>query len=148
MPGAIKNNLKFLSGGGEMGERIRDFDWTKSSLGSPDAWPTGLKNSVSNMLRTGFPMLVLWGKEFICFYNNAFLPSLGKEQHPAIGKKAQDVWNDGWDFIGTQLSTVWATGQPVKFENQPVVIHRDGRTEDVYWTFCYSLILDDNGDPG
>lgn len=148
MSGAIKNNIKFLKDGGEMGERTRNFDWSKSTLGAPDAWPVSLKNAVSNMLRTGFPMLVLWGKEFTCFYNDAFLPSLGKEQHPAIGKKAQDVWSDGWDFIGTELASVLATGKPVTFENQPVVIHRDGRTEDVYWTFCYSLILDDNGDPG
>ena len=32
----------FLSGGGEMGERIRNFDWTKTSLGAPENWEQGL----------------------------------------------------------------------------------------------------------
>ncbi len=29
----------FLAGGGEMGERIRAFDWAGTPLGRPEAWP-------------------------------------------------------------------------------------------------------------
>lgn len=143
-----KDELKFLSEGGRMGELTRHFDWANSSLGPAAGWPSILKHSVGNMLRTAFPMLVLWGKEFRCFYNDAFLPSLGEEQHPALGQRAEDVWKEGWDFIGSQLSLVFSTRKAVTFEHQPVVIHRDGVTEDVYWTFCYSAIIDDEGNTG
>jgi len=148
MTGRTKDSLSFLAVGGEMGERTRNFDWSASRLGSPDSWSSALKVTVSNMLRSGFPTLVLWGKEFICLYNDTFIPSLGTEQHPALGKKAHEIWSDGWDFIGQQLTTVQATGRPVTFEHQPVVIVRNGRTEDVYFTFCYSPIVDDDGDFG
>src|SRR5581483_7411746 len=33
----------FLAGGGEMGERIRNFDWSTHPLGKPDLWPQSLK---------------------------------------------------------------------------------------------------------
>jgi hypothetical protein len=35
-PAAGTNPLAFLAGGGEMGEHIRAFDWSKTPLGPPD----------------------------------------------------------------------------------------------------------------
>jgi PAS domain-containing protein len=40
----------FLSGGGEMGARMRAFDWTTTSLGPPEAWPQHLKNAIALFL--------------------------------------------------------------------------------------------------
>ena len=36
-----------LLGGGEMGSRMRSFDWSGSDLGTTSSWPQSLKNSVS-----------------------------------------------------------------------------------------------------
>jgi PAS domain S-box-containing protein len=130
-----------------MGERIRNYNWATSAVGAPENWPYALKTSVSNMLRSGFPMLVLWGKEFTCFYNDPFIPTLG-ERHPGIGKPASELWKEGWTFIGALLNGVIENGETVSFKDQPVVIHRNGKTEDIYFTFSYSLILDDDGEPG
>jgi hypothetical protein len=33
----------FLAGGGEMGALTRGFDWSKTSLGSPETWPQSLR---------------------------------------------------------------------------------------------------------
>jgi hypothetical protein len=41
-----QNRLTFLAGGGEMGERIRTFDWTKTPLGPPQYWPQSLRTAV------------------------------------------------------------------------------------------------------
>ncbi|RYF82009.1 MAG: PAS domain S-box protein, partial [Chitinophagaceae bacterium] len=38
-------------------------------------------------------------------------------------------------------------GKPVWFEDQLVPFYRNGKLEDIYWTFSYSLILDDDGMP-
>lgn len=47
---AIDNNLlsipEFLSGGGEMGQLIRDFDWASTSLGPTHKWPQSLRTCV------------------------------------------------------------------------------------------------------
>lgn len=41
---------EFLSGGGEMGQLIRDYDWKATPLGHPQTWPQGLKTCIRIML--------------------------------------------------------------------------------------------------
>jgi PAS domain S-box-containing protein len=139
----------FLQGGGEMGALIRNYNWAKTSIGTPDRWPQALRISLGNVLNSGFPMFLFWGDDLLCFYNDAFRPSLGVEgKHPAVGKKGTEVWAEIWDFIGPLISGVMITGKPVWFENELVPFYRNGRMEDIYWTFSYSLIVNDNGLPG
>jgi hypothetical protein len=136
----------FLQGGGEMGEMIRNFNWAGTSIGTPDKWPQALQISLTNVLNSGFPMFLFWGEDLLCFYNDAFRPSLGMEgKHPAIGKESKDVWPEIWDFIGPLIQSVLQTGKPVWFENQLVPFFRNGRIEEIYWTFSYSLLINDNG---
>jgi hypothetical protein len=42
----------FLSGGGKMGALTRGFDWSKTSLGSPETWPQSLRVTVRLRSRT------------------------------------------------------------------------------------------------
>ena len=76
--------LKFLAGGGEMGERIRNFGWSDSVLGPPERWPSGLRTSLRTLLTTQHPVFIFWGPELTCFYNDAYSRSLGPEKHPSI----------------------------------------------------------------
>lgn len=120
----------FLQGGGEAGELIRQYDWASTSLGTPDTWPPELRISVTTMLGSAFPMVLFWGEEQICFYNDAFRPSLGKEcRHPGIGKKAIELWADAWDFGGPLLQSVQETGKPQSYENILIPLYRNGNTE-------------------
>ncbi len=76
----------FLTGGGEMGELIRSFDWLKTSVGSPDTWPQSLRIAVRIMLDSPFAMYIAWGKEYIQLYNDGYRPILGTTKHPhALG---------------------------------------------------------------
>jgi signal transduction histidine kinase/ActR/RegA family two-component response regulator len=43
----------FLSGGGELGARMRAFDWTTTPLGPPGAWPQQLKSAIALSLGAG-----------------------------------------------------------------------------------------------
>src|SRR5215218_7887532 len=102
-----------------MGELIRNYDWSRNSLDTPDQWPKALQISLANILNSGFPMFIFWGDDLLCFYNDAYRPSLGDEgKHPAMGKKAKEVWPEIWHFIGPLIDTVLTTGQPVWFEDQ------------------------------
>jgi PAS domain S-box-containing protein len=49
-PEGSTNNLAFLAGGGEMGARMRAFDWTSTPLGPAAEWPGALKAAVSAWL--------------------------------------------------------------------------------------------------
>ena len=45
-----EDRLAFLADGGEMGARIRAFDWADSPLGSPENWPQALKTKMGILL--------------------------------------------------------------------------------------------------
>jgi PAS domain-containing protein len=142
------SGFSFLHGGGEMGELTRNYNWDQTDVGRFENWPQSLKASVGLMLHSGFPMLLFWDKnKLITFYNDAFRPSLGAEgKHPSLGKPAKDMWSEIWDYIGPLLHKVIETGEPVFFENQLVPFYRNGKVEDIYWTFSYSPAYDDAGE--
>ena len=135
----------FLTGGGEMGERTRQYDWAKTSIGSPDHWPKSLRSTVATILSSRFPMFLWWGQDLIQFYNDAYRPSLGNEgKHPtALGQKGKDCWPEIWDIIYPLISQVLSTGEATWSEDQLVPIYRNGAIEDVYWTFGYSPVRND-----
>jgi hypothetical protein len=99
----------FLSGGGEMGALTRGFDWSKTSLGSPEAWPQSLRVTVRLVLTSRHPMFIWWGPELIQFYNDAYRETMGPERHPsALGARGRECWDEIWDIIGPQIEYVMA----------------------------------------
>ena len=131
-------------GGGEMGSLIRQYDWSATSLGTPDQWPPSLRTTLGIILHSAFPMALFWGHDLIFFYNDAYRVSLGETgKHPVVGQRASDVWTEIWDFIGPLAKQVMTDGQAVYFENQLIPIYRNGQLDDVYWTFSYSPAFGD-----
>ncbi len=143
--GSVTSHIEqptFLRNTGEMGKLVADFDWSRTSIGSIVNWPLSLRITVYNILHSGFPMFLFWGEEFLCFYNDAFRPSLGSNgKHPSVGKKAITVWGEIWHIIGPQLQKVFVTGEYVSFEDQLIPFYRNGKVEDIYWTYTYSPAL-------
>ncbi|MDQ6904178.1 MAG: PAS domain-containing sensor histidine kinase, partial [Bacteroidota bacterium] len=77
--------FQFFSAGGEMGGLMRDKNWDDTVLGNPASWPQSLHTTLSIILNSKFPMFLFWGKDQICFYNDAYRPSLGNNgKHPGI----------------------------------------------------------------
>ena len=140
----------FLQGGGEMGALTREYDWSQTSIGTPDKWPQSLRTTVSIMLSSKFPMLIFWGDDLVSFYNDAFRPSLGNNgKHPdSLGKKGEEVWPEIWDIIKPLLDTVKNKGEAIWNDDQLIPIYRNGRIEDVYWTYSYSPIQNESGNIG
>ena len=140
------SNRQFPVGGGEMGKLIRAKDWSKTPLGEPVIWPQSLRTTLSIVLNSKFPMFLWWGPELICFYNDAYRPSLGKDgKHPAIlGMKAEEAWPEIWDIIKPLIDQVLAGGESTWAEDQLIPIFRNGKIEDVYWTFSHSPVSDES----
>ena len=132
-----------------MGKLIRQHDWNATSLGVPASWPQALRTAIRVLLNTGHPMYVFWGPDLLCFYNNAYRQSIGPERHPhSLGKPARDVWDEIWSIIGPQIDQV-ISGQGATWnENQLVPITRNGRLEEVYWTYSYGPIDDETAPNG
>ncbi|WP_278009432.1 PAS domain-containing protein [Flavobacterium gyeonganense] len=145
----IHTNQDFLAKGGEMGELIRAKDWSKTLVGPVEKWPQSLKTTLGTLLNSKFPMFLFWGSEHICFYNDAYRPSLGNEgKHPFIlGEKGADFWPEIWGFIKPLIDNVLINGEATWHEDQLLPIYRNGKMEDVYWTFSYSPVNDESGKP-
>lgn len=151
MPEDQNQNAKaylYLSGGGEMGELTRKFNWSLSPLGSPETWSQSLLTTVNIILNSRFPMFLYWGQDLIQFYNDAYRPSLGNSgKHPgALGQAAHECWEEIWATIKPIIDNVLINGEPSWSEDHLLPIYRNGRLEDVYWTFSYSPVKDDNGE--
>jgi PAS domain S-box-containing protein len=146
----LNQKKSFLSGGGEMGDLIRQKDWSKTSLGSPENWSQSLRTTLSIILNSKFPMFLFWGPELLCFYNDGYRPSLGNDgKHPHIlGSKAEDFWQEIWSDIKPLIDNILAGGESNWNEDQLLPIYRNGDIEDVYWTFSYSPVNDETGKPG
>lgn len=134
----------FLSGGGEMGQYIRDYDWDASPLGNPSNWPQSLKTTVRLMLSSSHPMFIWWGPKLIQFYNDGYRASIGSERHPhALGQLGQECWAEIWPIIGPQIEQVMRGAGSIWQEDHLVPITRNGQLEDVYWTYTYDPIYDE-----
>src|ERR1700760_4008607 len=136
----------FLAGGGEMGALTRAHDWSATAIGPPDAWPQSLRTAVRILLNTNHPMFIWWGSELIQFYNDAYRQTMGPERHPsALGQRGRDCWAEIWPIIGPQIEQVMSGGGATWHENQLVPVTRHGRLEQVYWTYGFSPIDEDDG---
>src|SRR6476659_6779052 len=89
--------LSFLAGGGEMGARIREFDWSATTLGPPARWPQSLRSTLSMLLPSKAQIVLFWGDEFIVFYNDAYRPVFGAKHPDALGLPGRHAWSEIWD---------------------------------------------------
>ncbi len=138
---------KLFAGGGEMGARIRAFDWSSSPLGPVELWPRSLLTTVQILLDARFPMFLWWGRDLVQFYNDSYRPSLGPERHPsALGARGRDCWAEVWSTIGSRIERVLNTGITEYEENHFLPITRGGRLDEAYWTYSYSPVRDDDGE--
>ena len=142
-------DVPFLAGGGEMGALMRSHDWRKHALGTPEGWPQALRTAIRLMLNTRHQMCLFWGDEGIWFYNDAYRQTLTVERHPSsLGQPGKRVWPEIWQDIGGQIVQVLSGGSATWHENQHLVLHRNGRQEDTYWTYSYSPIDDETAASG
>ena len=127
-----------------MGERIRGFDWSKTSLGPVESWSAALRNTVSLMLANRFPHLLWWGSEYIQLYNDAYRPIPGSK-HPdkALGKSARECWAEIWQILQPLIDTPFNGGPATWSDDILLEINRHGYVEETHFTIAYSPVPDE-----
>ena len=135
--------LEFLAGGGEVGARLRSFDWAATPLGPAALWPQSLKTIVRVMLDSRYAMWMLWGPELTFFCNDAYLPTVGLRRDWVLGARSDKVWAEIWPDIGPRIEHVLAHGEATWDEALLLFLERSGFPEETYHTFSYSPVYDD-----
>jgi signal transduction histidine kinase/CheY-like chemotaxis protein len=134
---------------GVAAELIRKLDWGKTPLGPVAHWPRSLLSLVSTMLHSRHPMFLWWGPELVQLYNDAYVPSFGEGKHPrAMGQRGRECWPEIWSIIAPQIEDVMLRAKASWNEDALVPIQRNGRIEEVFWTYGYSPAFDDDGKVG
>ena len=138
----------FLAGGGEMGGRIREHDWSATPLGPVETWPQSLWSAVSILLPSRAQVVLFWGPEFIAIYNDAYAPVFGAKHPWALGRPARECWSEVWDVLGPLFEGVVGTGEAFWAKDHPFLLHRQGFLEETYFDVSYDPVRIENGSVG
>jgi signal transduction histidine kinase/DNA-binding response OmpR family regulator len=147
-PTELNRTTSFLSGGGEMGARMRAFDWKSTPLGPPQAWPQSLKTAVRIMLTSRQPIWIGWGDELTYLYNDAYKSIIGGKHPVALGQPTAVVWREIWHIIGPMLKAATTGDEGTYVEEQLLIMERNGYPEETYYTYSYTPIPNDEGGTG
>lgn len=129
-------------------KRIYEKDWSQHSMGPLENWSKSFITILTTSMGSQFPALMLWGADFITFYNAGYGAVLGDKQVWALGTPLKDVWPEAWESLYGMLKGVLATGNGSWAEDQIYYLHRNGYPEESYFTFSFARILDEDGGYG
>jgi PAS domain S-box-containing protein len=135
-------------GGGDMGARMRAFDWLASPLGPVEQWPQSLRSAVSILLPSRAQIVLFWGPDLIALYNDAYRPVFAAKHPWALGKPARECWAEIWDVLGPLLDGVVQTGEAFWAKDHPFFLDRHGYIEETYFDVSYDPVRVEGGGVG
>ena len=138
-----------VQGGGEMGERIRAFDWASTPLGPMETWSPALRMMLRIMLANRFPQLLWWGPHYIQLYNDPYRPVPGtKHPEQSLGRPARECWAEIWHVIGPLIDRPFHGGPATWDDDIFLEVHRHGFFEESHFTIAYSPVPDETAPRG
>lgn len=139
MPNSLWADDPIFAVSGECAALMRNFDWTKTPLGSPFTWPSELRTLVSIILPALQPKFICWGRELTMLYNDAYAV-LCADRHPnAMGQSYDVVWQDIWHNV-RHMSDAAFRGEGSKLDEVRYSFMRNGKMEDLYFTFAMTPV--------
>ena len=144
--GSTEARPAFPAGGGELGELIRAFDWSQTSLGPLALWPQSLKTVTQTLLLSPVPIVLLWGEDGVMIYNDAYSGFAGGRHPQLLGSKVREGWPEVADF-NDNVMRVGLAGGTLAYKDQELTLFRHGRPEQVWMNLDYSPVLDESGRP-
>ena len=96
------------------------------------------------MLRSAQPMFMAWGPDRIWFYNDAFIPILGRKHPQALGKPSAEVWGEAWLQLSPMFDRVFA-GESIQMDDISLELDRHGALEEAHFSFSYNPVPDEGG---
>ncbi len=137
----------FLRTGGYMARRIANHDWAETPIGPLDGWSVSLRHTVSMLLASPVPLVLLWGEMGVMIYNDAYSAFAGGRDSRLLGSNVREGWDEIAEF-NDNVMRVGLAGGTLSYRDHELTLHRDGRPEQVWMNLDYSPVLDDDGKPG
>ncbi len=135
-----------LVGGGSTGDLIRSMNWSDTSLGAIEAWPTELLAHVQIVMASPVPMALLWGSDGILLYNDGYAEVCGPRHPGALGARLLEAWPEASAFNARVLEA-GMRGESLSFHAQELELWRYGHPEKVWMDLEYLPVRDGAGQP-
>ncbi len=113
----------FLQGGGEMSALIRSYEWSSTSIGPLSGWPQSLRTTVSIMLYSPVPMVLLWGADGVMIYNDAYTVFAAGRHPRLLGSRVLEGWPEVADF-NANVMRVGLAGGTLSYRDQKLTLFR------------------------
>lgn len=143
-PDVIGLESRWPGNGGAMGALVRAHDWAATPLGSKESWPASLRVVVDLILASPLGMIVLWGPDLIQIYNDSYAAITAGKHPRALGQPTRECWPEVWDFNGPIYDAV-LRGETREFDDQKLILERNGVPEETWFDLTYSPVHDDAG---
>ncbi len=138
----ISKPQDWLIGSGSMADQIRNLDWSQTALGPRDHWPITLQVTVNSILVSPLPMAILWGKELLLIYNDAYLRITRTPEPHYLGQSAKIPWRTVWPTYAPYFERVMQKGEAVELKEHRYSPQDQTDTQDQYWiSVLYSPIF-------
>ncbi|GAA5985176.1 hypothetical protein JCM10908_002555 [Rhodotorula pacifica] len=131
-------------GDGEMAQRIRAHDWSKTSLGPISGWCAELRSGVASILASPFRECILWGEDMAIVYNDLYISTAGDKHPSLLGLPAREGWKEIWDGLNSVAQRTLA-GETCYFKDHFLAMERLGFVEETYHTFSYAPFRSSSG---
>jgi signal transduction histidine kinase len=136
-----------IVGDSEMAQRIRAYNWQTTGLNTIDTWPQSLVTAVNIMLQSPVPIVMLWGKDGIMIYNDAYSVFAGGRHPRLLGSKVVEGWPEVADF-NRNVMKHGLQGKTLSYKDQQLTLYRNDIPEEVWMDLSYSPVIDESGKPG
>ncbi|MFN3433280.1 MAG: PAS domain-containing protein [Sphingomonas sp.] len=134
-------------GGGACGALIRSTDWSATSLGPIADWSATLRTTVSNIVNSPVPKVLMWGDDHVMLYNDGYTAIAGTKHPQALGATVEGMWPEIWDWNRAILERGF-TGEVVAYRDQPMVLEFDGTPRQFFLDLFYTPVHLDDGRVG
>lgn len=119
-------------------------DWSLTRLGEPVCWPPGLRTAVDILLNCPTPMLLMWGREQLMLYNDAYVAFNGMPNLQTPGGKVPSVLPPAWSWSAAVIDHAWH-GHSASYRAQPLTVWRDGAPTQLPCDLYYTPVRDTDG---
>ncbi|WP_380874302.1 PAS domain S-box protein [Sphingomonas sp. DBB INV C78] len=129
-----------------MARRIAGHDWGSTPIGQIECWPQALKHTVSLMLASPVPLVLLWGEMGVMIYNDAYAVFAGGRDSQLLGSNVREGWDEVADF-NDNVMRVGLAGGTLSYKDHVLKLNRRGGLEQAWMNLDYSPVRGDDGKP-
>ena len=135
----------FLRAGDAMAERIRAFDWSRTSLGPIASWPAGMRNAVRALLEMPHAACLWWGEARINLPNAACLALLAPGHATSLGVPARAAWGELWRDLEDGVERAAREGIALPLPPLAIPLEREGVPAEAHFSVTLVPVFDGDG---